>query len=169
MGRRGRPGLAADWHEPDKHSPADIYVEIAGFAPFLKQLGATHTFAVTKTHHWGNPRFQRQWLPARTSQYTIDDDFELEEFTLGTIADTQNAALLRTLWEALVTEPGTKAVARYRGNASSNPFTFQSKLAQALNSVPWVLTRGRATSGCPRMCSPTTSPTAGSRRPPTPY
>jgi hypothetical protein len=129
------------WIEPDKHCPADIYVEIAGFAPFLKQLGATHTFAVTKEGHWRNPQFQRQWLPARTSHYTIDVDYDLEEFSLDSVAETQNAALLRTLWEALVTEPGTKAVARYQGNASSNRFTFESKLAQALRSVPWILTR----------------------------
>ena len=129
------------WAEPEKHSPAPIYAEIAGFVAFLKNLGATHTFTVAETHHRGNPQFQPQWLPARTSQYTIDDDFELQEFRLGQIADTQNAALLRTLWEALVAEPGTKAVARYRGNASSNPFKYESKLAQALKSVPWVLTR----------------------------
>ena len=128
-----------DWYEPDKHSPAAIYVEIAGFAAFLKQLGATHTFAVIKTNHRGNPQFQRQWYPARTSQYTIDVDFALA-FTLSDIADTQHPALLRTLWESLVTEPATKAFARYRGNASSNQFAFESKLAQALKSVPWVLT-----------------------------
>lgn len=129
------------WHRPEKHSPNAIYAEIPGFADFLKQLGATHTFAVTKTNHWGNPRFQKQWYPARTSHYTIDEDFELEKFSLDLIARTENAALLRTLWEALVTEPGTAAVGRYRGNRSSNLFTFESKLAQELKSFPWVLTR----------------------------
>jgi hypothetical protein len=49
--------------------------------------------------------------------------------------------LLRTLWEAFVTVSGKKAFARYRGNNSSNTFTFESKLAQQLKSVPWVLTR----------------------------
>lgn len=129
-----------DWYEPDKHSPADIYVEVAGFAPFLKHLGATHTFAVIKTNHRGNPKFQRQWYPSRTSQYTIDVDFTLD-VALSDIVDTQHPALLRTLWESLVTEPASKAFARYRGNASSNEFAFESKLAQALKSVPWVFAR----------------------------
>jgi hypothetical protein len=129
------------WHAPGKHGPADFYIEIPDFADFLKQLGATYTFAVADTDHWRNPKFQAQWYPARTSHHTIDQDFELEQYTLDSIAKTQNAALLRTLWDALVTEPGTKAVARYRGNASSNMFTFESKLAQELKSVPWVLTR----------------------------
>ena len=133
------------WEEPEKHCPADIYVGIAGFADFLKPLGTTYSFTVSKTDHRGNDQFQRQWLPARISQYTIDDDYQLGdpylESVVETVAKTRNRALLRTLWEALVSEPGKKAVARYRGNNSSNTFTFESKIAQELKSVPWVLTR----------------------------
>ncbi|EED31309.1 conserved hypothetical protein [gamma proteobacterium NOR5-3] len=130
-----------DWHEPEKHCPAHIYAKIEGFASFLKQLGAMHTFAVANTNHKGNRLFQSQWLPARTSHYTIDDDYELEKFYIDSIAKTKNEALLKNLWMAMTKVPGTRAVAQYRGNASSNTFRFESKLAQELTSVPWVLTR----------------------------
>jgi len=129
------------WNEPKKYRPADIYGKVPGFAAFLKQLGATHVFAVMETSCEGNSQFPSQWPPARRSPYTIDNDFELEEFALDTIVETQEKALLQTLWEVLVSEPGTKAVAKYRGNASSQLFIFESKLAQELKSVPWVLTR----------------------------
>lgn len=132
---------SGDWTQPDRHGPADIYMAIPGFVAFLKQLGATHTFVVGKTNHVGNPHFQRQWYPAKTSSYTIDEDWRLQDFTLADITATENPALLLSLWRVLVAQPKSKGVARYRGNASSNLFTFESKLAQALKSIPWVLTR----------------------------
>lgn len=129
------------WSPPEKHSPARIYAPITGFADFLKNLGATHSFGVAELGHVGNPQFQRQWLPAKTSRYTIDIDFELADTDLRDVAATGDPALLRTLWEALVSEPRAKAVARYRGNATSNEFKYESRLSQELKSTPWVLTR----------------------------
>ncbi|HNJ98663.1 MAG TPA: hypothetical protein PLV13_11085, partial [Ilumatobacteraceae bacterium] len=130
-----------DWTEPERHGPADIYMEISGFADFLKQLGATHTFVIGKTTHSGNPQFQRHWLPAKTSAYTVDEDWRLEDFDLADITATGQPTVLRSLWLVLAPLPSSKAVARYKGNASSNFFTFESQLAQALRSIPWVLTR----------------------------
>lgn len=129
------------WSPPDRHSPARIYAEIPGFSSFLKGLGATHTFTVGERTHAGNPQFQRQWLPARTTPYTIDIDHELKGFDVSDIVATGNPTLLRTLWEALVAAPRAIAVARYRGNANSNEFKYESRLAQELKAVPWVLTR----------------------------
>ena len=125
---------------PDKYRLAERYKgKIAGISEFARTLGAVSTLQVESARIWDNKQLDPTWRWRRETGYGTRQDWDLREF--DGIVDSEDPALLRSLWDLACREPSSKAYASYQANGSSQIHRFASQVAQRMSSAAWILDR----------------------------
>lgn len=127
-------------YDREPYPLAGLYLDVDGIVEFLATLGAQTGLEIIKADVTTNRDFSPSWRQHhRQTASGQRVDWSIDR--LDDIIGTGQHDLLRTLWEAVVAAPASKALACYQVNGSAMRHQLMSQAAQALTATPWILNR----------------------------